>query len=422
MLKRLIILFLLSPALSFAQFTDDFEDADMSNWIESTVGRWAASDISPLAGSYSLHHIFDTTAAVKDQISVSLSSLDLTTQSTTWRFKIKYDYNPSDGNNWSVFLVSDVEASQMIPGGTINGYAVGVNFTGSDDVLKFLRISSGVATPIITTSLNWDLSTDPSDIVALEVVRSLTGDWEVLYNTSGDFNSLTSIGTGNDITYTTADYFGVYYDYTSSADRLLWIDDIYVGPEIVDDISPLVDSVYVLSYKNLKIEFNEKVDSAIAVNPLNYIVDGGIGNPDSVSIDSLFSFTELSFNQKFIDNQLYELNIQNIEDLNGNAINDTSINFMYEYIKPLGVEVISANEIQVQFSRNTDTLSAEDPTNYLLDNGAGNPVLAEVIAGDSTKVQLQFGSDLINETYYNLTIQNIADRNLDSLQTEILSF
>ena len=58
MLKRLIILFLLFPSFTFAQFTDDFEDGDISNWTESTAGRWAASDISPLNGLYSLHHIF----------------------------------------------------------------------------------------------------------------------------------------------------------------------------------------------------------------------------------------------------------------------------------------------------------------------------------------------------------------------------
>lgn len=422
MLKRLIILFLLYPAITFAQFTDDFEDADISDWTESAVGRWAASDITPLNGSYSLHHIFDNTLAEKDRISVSLSSFDLTAQNTTWRFKIRYDYNPSDGNNWSVFIVSDSDANQMIPGGTINGYVLSVNFTGLDDILKFLKISAGTATTLITTSLNWDTDTDPSDIVAIEIKRSLIGDWEILYNSSGDFNSLTSIGTGNDITYTTANYFGVYYDYTSSADRLLWIDDIYVGPEIVDNISPLIDSVYVQSYKNLKIEFNEKIDSTIAVNPLNYLVEGGIGNPDSVIVDALYRNADLYFSQKFADDQVYSLDIQSVEDLNGNIIKDTTVNFRYEYIKPIVVEVISANEIQLEFSRDLDTVSAEDPANYTLDNAAGNPILAEVVEGDSAKVLLQFGADFINKTEYNVTIQNIADRNLDSLQKEIILF
>jgi len=422
MLKRLIILFLLFPSFTFAQFTDDFEDGTITDWTESTTGRWAASDISPLNGSFSLHHIFDNADADHDQVSVSLSSLDLTAQNTSWRFRIKYNYNPSDGNNWCVFLVSNVEADQMIPGGSINGYALGVNYTGSDDTLKLLKITSGSATAVITTTLNWDLDTDLSDIIALEIVRSATGDWEVNYSADGNFDNLTSIGTGNDNTYTIADYFGVYYDYTSSADRKLWIDDIYVGPEIVDDISPKVDSLYVLSSKKLKIEYNEKVDSSIAVNISNYTINGGIGNPDSVIIDEVWENIDLYLGEKFVDNQQYDITIQYIEDLNSNVIVDTTINFLFEYIKTLNVEVISSNEVQIQFSKKVDTLSAKDIDNYTLNNGIGNPIQAEILVNDSTKIQLQFGTDFTNATHYDLSIQNVADQNLDSLQTEIVSF
>jgi hypothetical protein len=421
MLKRLIILFLFLPVITFAQFTDDFEDADITDWTQSTADRWAASDISPLNGSYSLHHIDDNDGD-NDQVSFSLSSFDLTAQNTAWRFKIKYNYNPSGGNNWNVFIASDADASEMYPTGSINGYVIGVNFSEDDDTLRLYKISSGNDTEIIVTSLNIDDDTNPSDVIAIEVWRSTTGDWEVKYNVDGNFDNLISIGTGTDNTYTIADYFGIYYLYTSSADRLLWIDDIYVGPEIVDDIPPIADSLYIISSQNLKVEFNEKIDSAIAVNPLNYTVDGGIGNPDSVVVDATYRNAELFFTQKLTDSQLYSMDIISVEDLSGNAIKDTIVNFTYEYIKPISVEVISVNEIQVQFSRLVDTLSAEDVANYSLNNGIGNSILAQVLAGDSSKVQLQFGSDFINETYYDLTIQDVADQNLDSLQTEIISF
>ncbi len=411
------------PVTLFAQLTDDFEDADITNWTQSTADRWAASDISPLNGSFSLHHVFDNPDGDHDQVSFDIPTLDLNADITTWRFKIKYNYNPSDGNNWNVFLVSDVDAGLMIPGEDVNGYVLGVNYTGYDDMLKLLKITSGTADVVITSTLNWDLNTEPSDTIALEITRSATGLWEVLYNADGDFSSLASIGTGTDNTYTKANYFGVYYEYTSSADRLLWLDDIEIIGEIyVDNDPPVVDSLYVLSSNNLKIEFSEKVDSAIAVNPLNYTVDEGIGNPDAVIVDALYLNAELFFNQKFTDSQLYAMDIQSVEDLNGNAIKDTTVTFMYEYIKPISLELISANELQIQFSRLVDTLSAQDANNYSLDNGAGNPTIAEVVAGDSTIVQLQFGSDFINKTEYNLSIQNVADRNLDSLQTEIISF
>ncbi len=330
MLKRLIILFLLVPSFTFAQFTDDFEDGDISNWTESTAGRWAASNISPLNGSYSLHHIFDNPDADHDQISIDLPTIDLNADTTIWRFKIQYDYNPSNGNNWCVFIVSDVEADQMIPGGSINGYALGVNYTGSDDILKLLKITSGSATTIITTTLKWDSDTDPSDTIAMEVIKSKTGGWEVYYNSDGDFVNLTSIGTGNDNTYTIADYFGVYYDYTSSADRKLWIDDIeIIGKIYTDTIRPVIDSLNVVASDKILIQFSETVDSTIAVNPLNYTIDKSIGNPDSVKISDTKKSVELFLPSDLTNKEYYNITIQNIEDVESNILNDTTINFLY---------------------------------------------------------------------------------------------
>lgn len=423
MLKRLIILFLLYPAITFAQFTDDFEDGSITDWTESTAGRWAASDISPLNGSYSLHHIFDNDVNDHDQVSVDISDLDLNAGVTTWRFKVKYSYNPYSTNNWSVFITSNAEASEMHPSGSANGYALGVDYTGTDDLIKLWKITSGSAVEVVATFVNWASDVGTSNAPAIEVVRSVAGEWKINYNLSGDFNSLVNIGSGSDATYNIADYFGVYYKYTSGQDLKLWIDDIEITGELyVDTIPPRVDSVYVQSYKKLKVEFNEKIDSASAVNPVNYFVDGGIGSPDSVVVDKSYQYAELFFNQQFADNQLYAMDIKSVEDLSANVIQDTIVNFKYEYIKPLSVEVISANQIQLEFSRNLDTVSAENPLNYTLDNGAGNPILAEVVEGDSAKVQLQFGTDFINKSNYNLSIQDVADRNLDSLQTETILF
>jgi Lamin Tail Domain/Bacterial Ig-like domain len=342
MIKRLLILCLFFPVTAFAQLSDDFEDGDITNWTQSTAARWAASDIEPLNGSYSLHHIFDNPAGGNDQVSVSLSSLDLTAQNTSWRFKIKYDYNPSGGNNWSVFLVSDATASEMYPGGSVNGYVIGVNFDEDDDTLRLYKINSGVEEVIITTSLNWDDNTNPDDVSAIEVKRTTTGDWDVKYSVDGNYENLVSIGTGTDNTYTTADYFGVYYLYTSSADRNLWIDDVYIGEEIIDIDPPQVNIITVQESTKLLIEFSERIDSTIAVNPLNYIVNNGIGNPLSVSVDETGRFAELIFDNDIVNGEFYEIEIKDVEDLEGNAMSLTTIEFHY-YI-PQAYDIV-INEI-----------------------------------------------------------------------------
>ena len=420
--KLFIILFLIFSFGAFAQLTDNFEDGNISNWTESNVSRWAASDISPINGTYSLHHVYDNASADTDQVSIALPVMDITTQNTSWRFRIKYTYNPSGGNNWSVFLMTDADASQMKSSGIANGYALGVNYTGSDDTLRLYRITSGISTEIISTTINWDDDISTSQIPALEVIRTNTGEWEVKFNIDGDFDNLQNIGNGTDNTYTTANYFGLYYLYTSSADRNLWIDDIYIGKEIKDTVLPEIDSLYIINSNTLKIEYSEEIDSTIVVNILNYTINGGVGNPDSVLIDESHRIVELYLNQKLEDQQQYSITVQTIEDLEGNVITDTTLNFVYEYIKPLNIEILTTNELLVQFSRELDSVSAENALNYSLDYGLGNPVLADVLFNDSSKVQLQFGSEFTNKTNYKLTVQNIAGQNLDSLQTEEITF
>jgi len=345
MIKKLIIICLLFPVSLFAQITDDFEDGDISDWTESNGGRWAASDISPLNGSFSLHHIYDNTEASNDQISIKLPTLDLSADTTTWRFKIKYDYNPSGGNSWSVFLAGNADAKEMYPGGAINGYLIGVNFTESDDTLRLYKITSGEEDVIVATSLNIDDDTNPSDTLAIEVIRFPNGDWEVKYNSDEDFNNLILIGDGSDNTFTTADYFGVYYLYTSSADRKLWIDDVDITGEIYfDNSSPEVDSLIVLSTNSLEIRFSETLDSTIAVNKSNYTVNKNIDIPDSIQINDYHNTVILFFAEDFQNGEQYTISIQNIEDKNGNVLIDTTINFLY--FKPNTYDVV-INELMV---------------------------------------------------------------------------
>lgn len=327
---RVLIICLFIPISLFAQFTDDFEDGDISNWTESSGSRWSASGDSPLSGSFSLHHIYDNTLGDHDQISVMLPTLDLNAGETKWKFKIKYDYNPSGGNNWNVFLSADADASEMFPSGAINGYVLGVNFAESDDTLRLYKIESGNSEIITSTTLNWDDDTNPSDTSAIEVTRSSSGDWEIKYNSTGDFGSLSSIGTGNDNSFSFANYFGIYYLYTSSADRKLWIDDIeIIGQIFVDNDPPFVDSLMILSSNSLKLNFSELIDSALAVDVLNYNLDKGVGNPDSVKIDELKKSVNLYFTQSLVNKTYYNIDINNLDDLYGNTIKDTSLNFLY---------------------------------------------------------------------------------------------
>ena len=100
--KRLLILLLFFPRVLCAQFSDDFESGIVANWKESETARWEASNVSPISGMYSLHHAYDNADAGHDQISIEIPILDLDSDTTIWRFKVKHAYSPSSSNNWSI--------------------------------------------------------------------------------------------------------------------------------------------------------------------------------------------------------------------------------------------------------------------------------------------------------------------------------
>lgn len=341
-MKKLIFLLLFLPTFVLAQFTEDFESGDISGWTQSSTERWAASDVSPINGDYSLHHIFDNPDSGEDQISIELPSIDLTTQNVTWRFKILHAYNPSSSNHWGVFILSDTDAYQMHPGGTVNGYIAGVNLTGYDDTLRLWKITNGTVSEVITTNINWQEDIGTSTVPALEIIRSTNGNWEFKINPEGDFNNTYSIGTGNDSDFTFTDFFGIFYKYSSAQDMKLWIDDIYFGHEILDTIPPQVSTLEIIHPTRLRIDFTERVGSSAAVNPNNYYVDNGMGNPESVVINEMQNSVELIFGPSFMNETFYEIDICNIIDLEDNMMADTTIPFSYFVAEPFHLVI---NEI-----------------------------------------------------------------------------
>jgi len=230
----------LSPVFGSA-LNDNFEDDDLTGWTQSTAGRFDATNDTPISGSISLHHVYDNASAGNDQISYSTDGLDLTAATTTWRFQTKHTYNPSSGNNWGVFLLSDSAAAEMYPSGAADGYVAGVNYTGTDDNLKIWKITAGAATEVLDTTLDWQTTITTANAAGVEVTRTAAGSWSVKVDTDGGFDNLVAQGgSASNTDYTNTAYSGVYYEYTAAADRRLW----------VDDISITQPNMYVTGYSN----------------------------------------------------------------------------------------------------------------------------------------------------------------------------
>jgi hypothetical protein len=203
-----------------AAVQDDFEDGNIIGWNEGTPSDWYASTTSPLGGAYSMRH---TTLGVAgtSYFNKAMGAVDLTAGSVSWQWQNGYNNDPSGNNKfwfWIVANEADVTSS------TVDGYAVGVNLTGTTDLVTLWKVTNGTGgtvTALITSAFNWD----SGDIVGIRVTRTSSGGWELFLDGDGGFDALSSAGTASDATYTTMDHVAQHHVYTSSLTGLLKFDD-----------------------------------------------------------------------------------------------------------------------------------------------------------------------------------------------------
>ncbi|MFA5648663.1 MAG: lamin tail domain-containing protein [Bacteroidales bacterium] len=233
-MKNHILLFLLvfSPLFLFSQTVSfDFEDSSLSDWVQYPDLRWEVSTDNPISGVSSLKHAL-LEGAGSDRITIPLpSSFDGELGSLTWRFKVRHRFNPSGSNNWAVFLSSSTDATEMVSGGLVNGYAIGVNQTGTDDILRIYKVTNGSFVPLLTTDVNWEsvVGSRINSIAAIEVERKPGGDFLLKLSANGDFASLQTLGSVTDNDFSVGPFFGLCFNYTTSAAGKFTADNISIN-------------------------------------------------------------------------------------------------------------------------------------------------------------------------------------------------
>ncbi len=227
MKKSVLLSFLIFyTAVAIGQtVTYNFEETSLLEWTQAPADRWVVTSTTPISGVGSLKHA-PTGGADTDRISIPFPSWDESLGSIRWRFKVNHGYNPTSGNHWAVFLSSDKDAAGMIAAQGPNGYVVGVNLTGSDDILRLYRVSGGTFTSILSTGINWETEIKTTGVGAVEVERKIDGTFIVKASTTGSYLNLSYRGEVIDATHPIGGYLGVYYRYTASAAGRFLADDI----------------------------------------------------------------------------------------------------------------------------------------------------------------------------------------------------
>jgi hypothetical protein len=322
-MKKVILLVWLMPALAYGQISETFESGSLPGWIQSNAGRWKADSISSISGNFSLHHSFDNADAGTDAIGLEITNLKLTKGTVRWSFMLRHGSEPSSSNNWAVFLLSDNGPAEMHPGGNINGFALGVNFTGSDDTLRLWKVKGGVASVVLSTPVNWQNNIGTLQPVQVEAERSVSGLWRVTVMSIGGVEigaaSATDPGLFNPA------WFGLLYRYTSTRDRLLWLDDLTVdGVFISDREAPVITGCFSSGKNSLDLTLDEEPDEN-SLLPEGFVVNG-----NNTALQILKTGTcsfRVTFEKTFINKSINNLVISRLCDKNSNCKENVSTQF-----------------------------------------------------------------------------------------------
>jgi len=338
-MKRILVLSLLPLYLSVtAQIAYDFEDGTVNGWVFNQPERWIAESVTPLSGAYSLHHGYDNSVASADAAMFSIAGLSPQYSEVTWMFTLRYATDPSSSNRWSFLLMSDAGPADIAGGSTFSGYAVGVNLTGYDDTLRLWHVSGGKSEVVVGTDVNWQEDVGSLGVAAVTVTRRTDGKWsvEMVWSTSflpdGAWQGQAEehgVWDGTDEAVHVARYAGVLYTYTSTRDRLLWIDDVMVAGTFITDTEPPVPlSVSALRPDLLQVIMDEEPDASFTAEG-NLTLEGG------VTVAEVKRITPSVYNLRLdgiIHNRHTDvLHIGTLCDLNGNCTADACFSFFPAY-------------------------------------------------------------------------------------------
>jgi hypothetical protein len=323
-MKKVILLVLLMPFPAFGQIFENFESGNIVNWTQSTEGRWKADTTASLSGKYSLHHIFDNPEAGIDRIGIRIKNLHPALGVTRWSFLVRFGYDPSSLNNWSVFLISDNGPETMSPDGVTKGFALGVNLIGSDDTLRLWKVNGSQISTVVNCRINWQTDIGTTTAVKFIVERTQDGNWTVtIKRLTG---SIIGISSGTDKELFNQMWFEVYYRYSSTRDMLLWLDDINIeGVFYEDSEAPTITGSETCGKNSVKFMLNEEPAPEIMV-PENFSLNSLEKKSVSVVKESNLTY-RVRFDEMLINRSVNTMIINNICDVSGNCNQNIRLEF-----------------------------------------------------------------------------------------------
>lgn len=309
-----------------AKLIEDFEEEDIQGWDFTT--DWEVSDIAPIAGISSVKH------ALKDITGKSVfthqgNTFKLSEEEFLFSFKIRNgNWDPSSTNLFYLWLKTEVETSAE------NGYVIGVNASGSSDLVSLWKVHNGIPDQLIAeTMFDWDENVTAQ----IDVMRSAKGDW--IINASNFQTGQSFSANAVDDEFQVVDDISLVFEFTSTRAGELWFDDLIV---IGQNAAPFISGAKTLSSGRFQVFFNEDVQLDIfTVSNLKLTSNDGT-NFTIQSIENV-SPNSVIINAAKANNPYLVVTAFNLTDLEGKKTTESVYEF--ENAIPANVSDVIINEI-----------------------------------------------------------------------------
>ncbi len=326
----------MTPDILNSNIMESFTDLNISEnpeWLGDT-DKFEIIDPSNTTGNGSFNPAYETDGAMlRSKMNESNSAITF----QTIRSFGQWSFTVADGDGWSISSNNDfyilLNASTNDPelldpdNKNFTGYYLHYD-GGSDDSFVLYKQSGTESTPIIETNFPEETDGSTSIPYTIKITRTEAEGWRLFIDEGVLGSAYTLRGTATDNEITTGSYFGIATNIGSPAEeRVVYIDNIYAGEIINDTIAPALESLNVNNASQLTLDFSEPVDSTI-ISTANFSTQN-TGAPSQVDFQLFGKQIVLTFDNEFPLREDETITITGIEDLQGNAMNDTSLTFTY---------------------------------------------------------------------------------------------
>ena len=344
---KALTLLIMSASLLFCQrshgqFTDNFNDGDFTAnpvW-PGNAADWVVNPALQLQSN--------NLAANSSFYLCTASSLATMAQ---WDFYVQLNFNPSGTNYVDVYVMAS--AADISLAGT-TGYFVRIGNT-DDEISLYRKDANGSVTKIIDGT-NGILNTS-NNVMRVRLFRNAANQWNLSRDLSGLGNSYVHEGVFTDATYQTSSFFGIKVTQsTATFFQRHFFDDIEAKAYVPDIMPPVIVATNAISSSAVDALFNEPVEVASSQLLSNYLVNNMVGMPVSATRDAANTAqVHLVFQGNFVHATNYQLTVNGVKDLSGNAVNNAISGFAFYIPKQYDIiidEIMADPAPQVQLSNN----------------------------------------------------------------------